>query len=931
MYLRVFGAIRLMDGPRPLNPAPLPKCASLLAYLALNRQRFVPRKELAFNLWPDDPEEVALGRLRRHLHELASAFPPADTPWIVTDRANLALNAAAPWTIDLAQFESGVTSAHLRSQAVALYEGDLAAGLDDEWLEPHRRRYREQAADALESLYAQAWLEHDASAAISYARRLLRIDPLREAVVRRLMAMLQLTGDRAAALTVYNQFAQFIRDEVGEEPMDETRAAFESVKAGLAPVVFPNNLPAHLTPFLGREDALAAIAQHMRAMRLLTLVGPGGCGKTRLALAAAAFLGAAYEDGIFFIDLSGASDARSVLAAFSAPFDTGAHADPLAALASRFSGKRILLVADNCEHVIDAAGPLCERLLRVAPGLTILATSRMPLRLHGEALFTVPPLHAEEARALFLSRSYRSDSSVAAVDEICAHLDGLPLAVELAAAATASLGLDAIAQQARAGRGALEFSSRTDIERHRTLSATIAWSIGLLAPGDRRLFESLAPFSPTFDAEAAAAVSALDPGEGQGALARLQDASMVQSVAIEGAQRFRLLDTIRTSAFARLNARDDAGEVNDRHARYFADLVAQAQQHLTGPHQGEWLARLDAEFGNCDAALGWSFADARAVDQGVAMVCGLRRFWEARGYYAHAEYWLHQALECAPHESHERVVMIATLGKLQVYSGDVRLALERCAQAELLARAIGDEDGRTYALAVRAYALLHRGDRSQARVILEDIEQRMEHAGDEHGLANTLGNIAFDDMHNTAFAAASERYERALAIFERLGDRRQCGWMLYQLGRVALCRQDFGGARELFDRSLEIRRAFYDRRGIVETLCSLGEVALAETSADRAEALFNQSYRLSREIGWRRGVAMAVEGRAAVAALRGFAHEAAQLIGAADAYRQAHSLFIHPADRVPYNALLDRLRAQLGTPAFEEAAAAGRSTTIMAD
>lgn len=930
MYLRVFGAVRLLDGERPLNPAPLPKCASLLVYLALNRQRFVPRKELAFKLWPDDPEEIALGRLRRHLHELISVLPHCGTPWIVTERANLGLHAAAPWTIDLAHFESAIASAHRRSEAVAIYEGDLAADLDDDWLEPHRRRYREQTAEALESLYAQAWLEHDAATAIRYARRLLRIDPLRESAVRRLMAMLHLTGDRAAALAVYNNFAQLMRDEVGEEPMDDTRAAFESVKTGLTPVVFPNNLPAHLTPFLGREDALAAIAQHMRATRLLTLVGPGGCGKTRLALAAAAFLGATYEDGIFFIDLSGASDRRSVVAAFTAPFEMGAHTDPLAALAARLGGKRVLLVADNCEHVIDEAGPLCERLLRCAAGLTIMATSRMPLRLPGEALFTVPPLHAEEARALFLARSYGLENSVAEVDEICAHLDGLPLAVELAAAATSSLDLDAIAQRVGAGAGALEFSSRTDVERHRTLSATIAWSIGLLLPGDRRLFESLAPFMPTFTAQAAAAVSGLEPAAVRAALARLQEASVLQSVAIEGEQRFRLLDTIRAAALGRLNEKD-AHAVNERHAEYFSDLVAQAQEHLTGPLQGPWLAILDAEFGNCDAALSWSFGDARGSARGIAMVCGLRRFWETRGYYAHAEYWLQRALEHAPEDTHERVVMTATLGKLQVYSGDVRLALERCAQAELLARSIGDEDGRTYVLAVRAYALLHRGDRVQARGILEEVERRMEDAGDDHGLANTLGNIAFDDMHNQAFAAARARYERALAIFERLGDRRQCGWMLYQLGRIALCCQDHEGARGLFERSLEIRRAFFDRRGIVETLCSLGEVALAQAAADRAEALFSQSYRLSREIGWRRGLAMAIEGRAAVAAHRGFAREAVQLIGAADAYRQAHSLFIHPADRVAYDALIERLREQLGTPAFDEAAAAGRCTAIMAE
>jgi predicted ATPase/DNA-binding SARP family transcriptional activator len=921
LRLHLFGPLRLLDGDRPLNAAPLPKCASLLAYLALNRERFVPRKEIAFSLWPDDPEEDALSRLRRHLHELLGALPQNGEPWIFADRANLGLNVQAPWRIDVADFERAIGSPSQRAEAVALYEGDLVPELDEEWLEAYRKRYREQAANALEALVAQAWLEHDAPAAIAYARRLLRVDPFRENTVRRLMAMLQLTGDRAAALAICNSFVSALRDEIGADPMPETRAAFEAIKAGLTPIVFPNNLPAHLTPFLGREDALISVLQQLRDKRLVTLVGPGGAGKTRLALAAAAFAGATYEDGVYFIDLSGASEQRSVFAAFSMPFDAGAQDDPVRALAARFQGKRVLLIADNCEHVIDICGPFCERLLRSAPGITILATSRMPMRLHGEVLYEVPALNADEARALFLSRANPSEErDIAAVDAICAKLDGLPLAIELAAAAASPL-LETV----------LQFSTRSGVERHRTLSATIEWSISLLGESDRRLFEALAPFTPTFTAHAAAAVSTRAPDSVAQALARLQEASVLQSVSIEGMPRFRMLDTIRAAAFARLRESEDCDPTQERHAQYFADLVLQAQEHLTSAQQAEWLAKLDAEFGNLDTALTWSLASSATAARGIRMALGLRRFWEFRGFYAHAEHWLQRALERSADDDFSRVEILATLGKLQVYSGDMRLALERCAQAEQLARACGDERGLVYTLAVRAYALLHRGDRCEARRILEDVADRMRAAGDEHGFATALGNIAFDDMHSQEFAAAKERYERALAIFERLGDRRQCGWMLYQLGRVALCCGDFTAAQELFERSIEIRRGFRDRRGIVETLCSLGEVALAQVAADRAEALFDQAYRLSREIGWRRGLAWATEGRAAVIALRGQAREAVRLIGTADAYRETHSLFIQPADRVAYEALIDRLRKQLGTPAFEEAAAWGRSSPIMPD
>ncbi len=933
LYLHLFGVMRLADGERAINPAPLPKCAALLAYLALNEGRFVPRKEVAFKLWPDDEEDVALGRLRRHLHELMGALPLGEVPWILVDRANVGWNTQAPWANDVARFDRCIGTVNLLGEAVAIYDGDLAEDLEEEWLEPYRRRYRQRAVEALEALCAQAWLEHDANAAIGCMRHLLSIDPLRENAVRRLMAMLAQTGDRAGALRVYTQFAAALHDEIGVEPMPRTRATYEAVLAGIASVIFPNNLPAHLTPFMGREHALAAVVKRLQKTRLLTITGPGGAGKTRLALAAAAFLGAAYEDGIYFIDLSGSSDARTVLNAFGSPFDAGAHADPIAALTARFADKRMLLIADNCEHVVECCGPLCERLLRGAPNLSIVATSRMPLRLHGEALFTVPELTAREARELFTARSHAPVSSAesATIDEICSRLDGLPLAVELAAAATASLDLAAIETRVSAGATAVEFTSRTDVERHRTLDATITWSVALLSDSDRGFFESMAAFTPSFTLDAAARVGGQATSAAARAVGRLREASMLQSSAIDGSPRFRLLDTIRTVALARLHERPDRGEVYGRHGVYFSDLVAQAQPHFTDDRQAEWLARLDAESANLDAALRWSFETPGNAARGIAMASGLRRFWEFRGYYAQANHWLTLALESTDAQTHERVEILTALGKLQVYVGDMHRALERCTEAETLARAIGDEPGLTFAQASHAYALLHRGDRAQARRLLDTVASRLGEEKNEHALAATLGNIAFDDMHNGDLEAAQRRYEQALAIFEHFGDRRQCGWMLYQLGRLALCRSEFVTAHELFERSLEIRRLFGDRRGIVETLCSLGEVAFAQRGADRAEALFEQGYRLSCEIGWRRGLAMAIEGRAAVASLRGQAHEAVQLIGAAGAYREAYNLFIPPADRIAHDALVGHLLTQLGAPAFEEATVLGRSRPIMAD
>ena len=927
LHLQLFGRMRLTFGAREIDFAPRPSCVPLLAYLALNAGRAVPRRELAFALWPDEPEEDALGNLRRHLHLLSGALPDSDSPWILIERATVAWNRDAPWSNDAELFEGSLASPTSRAAAIAHYRDDLALDVTGDWVVPYRDRYRALAIETLELLCAEHWTRHETNAALKAARALLRIEPLHETTVRTLMAMECQVGDRAAALKTYQSFTTRLKLELDVEPMARTRAIVETIERGAAPFVFPNNLPAHLTSFIGRELELSQAARELEQTRLLSLVGAAGIGKTRLAVALAALEAARYEDGVFFADFSVAADEPAAMRVLASALGvtTLAEREPFDAVRQTLADRSVLLILDNCEHIIDIVARICERLLRAATRLRVVATSREPLRLSAERLWPVPPLAEGEARALFVERSGRPalETELAAIQAICARLDGLPLAIELVAVAARSAPLAELHVRLSADEGLrmLEFASRTDLERHRSLRTALDWSASLLEPSERRLLERLSLFVGGATHESVSAICL--PEENVDAeLRRLVEASLVQASSVGGFERFRLLETVRAYGLDRVRTDPELPRVRDHIARYFADLAMAAAPHFLADRQAEWFARIEAEHPNVDATLRWCFESDGDRQVGARLAYALRHFWEFRGYYAEAERWLGAALDHAPFE--QKVDLLISLGSVEIMKGNLKEALERFSRAEEMARAVGYERGLVRALNSRAHAIMHRVSHSEARPILEELERRPRQSSeDEYMHAIALGNLAFVELNDGNESRSLDLYHEALAIFERLDDRRQVAWITHQLSRVEFFRRDLPAAAALERRALEIRETLGERRGIAESKCGLGDIALAQSAADRAEFFLVHAAQLSRETGWKRGIVVSAEGLAQVELLRGRAERAAALLAAAAAYRSEHSLPLDPVERIAYDRLCARIREAVGGGRYDELRARG--------
>ncbi|CAG1771967.1 partial Putative HTH-type transcriptional regulator, partial [uncultured bacterium] len=420
---------------------------------------------------------------------------------------------------------------------------------------------------------------------------------------------------------------------------------------------YPNNLPLQLSRFIGREQAIDDIKRTVWSTRLLTLTGPGGCGKTRLALTVAEQLLDAFQDGVWFVELAALSDAalmpRTIMSALDMREQAGHTLT--AALIEQLRPRELLLVLDNCEHLIDGCADLAQVLLQHCPDLKILATSSEALNITGEIARPVPPLsmidpqqiantaalQTSEAARLFLDRAVAAQADFAASDrtspaiaQICYRLDGLPLAIELAAARVKVLAVDQIAARLDDRFTLLSFGERTAPDRHQTLRAMIDWSYGLLAQLEKTLFRRLAVFAGGWTLEAAQAVCGsddLDPQVMLDVLTRLIDKSLVQVRKRNGETRFSMLETIRQYANEKLLEANELEGIRHRHLDCFVKLAEESEPRLQGPEQARWIDRLDTENGNLRAALEWSLTDGD-VKAGLRLAVGLGQCWFMRGH-----------------------------------------------------------------------------------------------------------------------------------------------------------------------------------------------------------------------------------------------------------------------------------------------------------
>jgi predicted ATPase/class 3 adenylate cyclase len=677
-----------------------------------------------------------------------------------------------------------------------------------------------------------------------------------------------------------------------------------------------NNLPAQPTPLVGRERELKEVRDLLRTegVRLLTLMGPGGIGKTRLGLQVAAELLDEFEDGVFFVALAPIIDPALVASAIAEPLGVVEAGDqPLEeSLKGYLRGKELLLLLDNFEQVL-AGAPLVGELLSVCPKLKVLATSRSVLRIYGEQEYPVPPLELPrpgrlppidrlsqyEAVRLFIERAKAArpdfsvtDENAPAVAEICARLDGLPLAIELAAARIKLLTPGAMLERLGSRLKLLHGGSRDLPERQRTLRGTIEWSHALLEEGERVLFARLAVFSGGRTLEAIETICdargdlPVDALEGVSSL--LDKSLLRQEEGPEGEPRFVMLETIHEYARERLEASGEAEEVRRLHAAYFLALAEEAEPELSGADQLACLERLEAEHDNMRAALSWSLE--KEPETALRLAVALARFWEKRSYFSEGSSWLEAALrlsdrvEAATTHSATRARLLSEAGTFAFFRTDFEHAIVLHGKALELYRELGDDSGVAFALLCLGAQHMEKGDHEQAAPFLEEALALSHRIGDKRNIAGTLHNLAEVERQRGNYERAKALGMESIALLREMEDKWQLGMVVGWLGLLAVWS---GDDHDLAERSLE-------------------------------EALA-----LDRELGnWAYG-AYCLESFAGLAGARAQGSRAARLWGAAEALRTNIGA-PRPLDaRLLYEPSMAAARAQLGEAAWEAAFAEG--------
>jgi predicted ATPase len=701
-------------------------------------------------------------------------------------------------------------------------------------------------------------------------------------------------------------------EELRAAPRHQVLAAAAQARPG------PSALPAQRTRLIGRQRELEDIERLVRErqVRLLTLTGPGGTGKTRLALRAAELLGPHFPGGIHFVPLAALTDAALVPSVIAQAIGaTVTAAQPcLAAIIHelRAAGGRGLLLLDNFEQVIEAGAALGE-LLAGCPDLTIIVTSREVLRLYGEQVFPVvalalpdparlpppPRLTDYPAIALFVERAQAvhptfavTADNAAAVAAVCAGLDGLPLALELAAAQSRTHSPEAMLARLPNRLGLLTGGARDLPGRQQTLRRTLDWSHQLLAPPEHAIFRRLAVFAGGFTGEAAQAVvdpyGKLELAVGDG-IAALVDKSLLQArePAADGEPRFTMLETVRAYAQEKLAASGEAERTGEAHAAYFLVLGEEGSTALIAARERRWMQRFETEYDNFRAALEWLTRVGRS-EWGVRLALALFPFWHRGEHLAEGRRRLRDliALEGTRGSPAQHARALFAAGVLASHQGDAEVGIDCHTRCVRIYRALDDRWGIAVALVALGNQFIGRGDHEEARRLLEESLQLWRELGDEGAFARSLSNLATVARAQARLGEARQLYQRAATIFERTGDRLSHAWTINHEGDVAREQGDLDVAASFYEGALSAFRSLDHPWGIGSSLTDLGSLARERRDPETARRRYREALTGFVALEHRRGIARVVECLALLAADEGQAERGLELAGAAASLRE---------------------------------------------
>lgn len=967
-------------GHRQLGPITLTsrKAIGLLAYLLIESQHAHSREFLLGLLWPNLPTAAAQNNLRvtwAHLQKALRTEKTTAQPHLVSDRLTLRFNPLSDYDLDVARFRALLEACRTHShaaphacaacadrltEALQLARGDFLEQFSpgdcpqfDEWLLVQREQIHIQVSAALEQL--AAFYEHAGQPAEAERtiRRLLENDPLRESAYRQLMRVLTGMDRPSAALEVYETCRRVLASELGLAPAVETATLAEQIRAR-APVDARTSLPPALTRFFGRQHETTRLVELLsrRDVRLVTLVGPGGVGKTRLAIEAARQMAGMAAHTICLIELASVTNRKSVddavAAALRLPGSGGLPAD---AIVDYLRDKTALLLLDNCEHVAKACAPLLRALCREAEGVTVLATSRIALHLPEEQVmrlepFTTPAL--DEAKTLTVAESLRfdavqlfanraaqallqftlTDANVLAVARICQQLDGMPLAIEIAAAQARALPVEAIAE--RLDQRFMWVNKRTadTLPRQRTLHTLIDWSYDLLSPQARAILRRLAVFAGGWTLEAAEATGV--PGEACAEeLAELVEHSLLTFGADTGRRRYSMHETIRQ--FAQKQLRGSGGEADAlaRHARYYARLVVRAAENQDAQPFPARLHMVLGDHDNLRAAFEWLLAHDREQTLVVVTGLGTLNFWELGGFFQEGRRWLQQALEATQGSlSLQRGRALLAAAGLSSAISDFAYGLQCAQQAQDLFQQLGDQRGEIDARLMYCDLARHAGELAQLQAQIGAALRMAEQLAYTAGMAKAQQLLAIQIVYTTGESAAAIGHElSSVALWRQLERPFDLATALNFLGADLLEVREYAASRQALLECREIYQALGYRRGVALAQHNLGCAARAIGEYAQARELLCDALRIRQHLGLRRGYAYSFEQLAQLNEREARFEQAIQLWAAAATLRTRLGAPLEYIEQKDQIAALPRLRAQLGAVGYALAWAKGAAMT----
>lgn len=959
------------------------KAIGLLAYLLIESHHAHSRESLLGLLWPDLPTPSAQNNLRvtwAHLQKALGTDASDENPYLIGDRLTLRFNPQSDHELDVERFNTLTEACRLHphpdpyscaecaarlTQAHELVRGEFMEGFSlgdcrqfEDWLLIQREGFRLKVMSALEQLaefHEQTGQLTEAERAI---RRLIEYDPLNESAYRQLMRVLARADRRNAALDVYETCRRVLATELGLAPAVETVTLAEQIRthALIESHATHVDLPPVLTRFFGRQQESARLVDFLsrRTVRLVTLAGPGGVGKTRLAIEVAHRMAGVFAHDICFVELTGVTDEKSVDDAVAAALQlpTGTGRSSTGAILDYLRGKTMLLVLDNCEHQVKACAHLVQMLCHDAEGLTVLATSRIPLHIDEEHVVRLEPFSTPtvadteqltvvdalkfDSVQLFTDRAAQSllqftltDANVQAVVRICGQLDGIPLAIEIAAAQARALPIEAIAERLDQRFSWLNKRAGETVSRQRTLHTLIDWSYGLLSAQARSVLLRLSIFAGGWTLEAAEAVCSPDEPCAD-LLAELVDHSLVVFGADVEHRRYSMHETIRQFAQEYLRGSDQELDALEHHARYYAQLVSRVAESRTEQSFPERLQIAIDDHDNLRQAFEWLLAHDR--EQALALVAQLGtklNFWELGGFFQEGRRWLQRALEGTQESvSIERARALLAAADLSSAITDFEYGLQCAQEAQSIFQQLGDQrgeiDARLKFCDLAALAGLDTNQQAQAEEALRMAEQISYKAGIARA-KSMLGIIAYDaDMPE----AALQYIFPSVVLWRELGSPFELTSTLTNLGVALLEIGEYVAARQAFEECREIHQSLGYQRGVATAIHNLGETAYKMGEYGNAREHLSESLRIRQHLGLPRGYPYSFELIAQVNEREGRYEQAVQLLAAAETLRNRIGAPLEQVAQKHVTAVLANASAQLGDVAFELAWSKGAGMTI---